>query len=214
MQMFTWIGGGKSTCISLLERFYDPLQGRIEVDGEAITSFNLKWLRTQISLVNQEPVLLSGTIADNIRVGKPTATQEEVENAARMANAYNFIMLFPDQFETLVGDKGSQLSGGQKQRIAIARAIIRDPRILLLDEATSALDNESERIVQEALDRLTESAHRTTLVVAHRLSTIRHADKIVVVGDGGVLEEGTHDELMARHDGIYARMVSIQQAHN
>jgi len=205
-------GGGKSTAIALLERFYDPLSGVIELDGKPLTDFNLNWLREQFSLVSQEPVLFSGTIEENIKYGKSNATTEEVVEAAKMANAYTFISQFPNGFETQVGDRGIQVSGGQKQRIALARAIIRDPPVLLLDEATSALDSESERIVQESLDRLILKGKkkRTTIVIAHRLSTIRHADKIAVVKDGEIIEEGTHNELMDLK-GEYAMLVEGQR---
>jgi len=200
-------GCGKSSIISLLERFYNPVEGEILLDGVEIRKINLKSLRQQIGLVGQEPVLFAGTIADNIRYGKPDATQEEIEAAARDSNAHDFVSHFPDKYETFCGEKGTQLSGGQKQRIAIARAIIKNPKILLLDEATSALDTESEKIVQEALDRVMKG--RTTIVVAHRLTTIKHADIIAVVDDCKIAEEGTHDELM-KFNGIYANLVMAQ----
>jgi len=169
-------GSGKSTAIQLIERFYDPDQGNVSLDGVNIRDLNVTWLRQQIGLVSQEPVLFSGTIAENIAMGKPGATRAEVVAAAQMANAHTFISEFPDAYETDVGEKGGQLSGGQKQRVAIARAMIKDPAVLLLDEATSALDTESERIVQAALDSLlTSSKKRTTIMIAHRLSTIRNA---------------------------------------
>merc|ERR1712146_807099 len=163
-------------------------------------------LRSQIGMVGQEPTLFTGSIVDNIKPGKPGATMDDVYEAARMANAFDFVSAFPDGFDTQVGEKGIQLSGGQKQRIAIARAIIRDPKILILDEATSALDSTSERVVQEALDKLLAAKRRTTLVIAHRLSTIKNADKIVVLSDGAVVEEGTHDDLMAKNS-TYASLV-------
>jgi len=194
-------GSGKSTAIQLVERFYDPDQGTVMLDGVDLKELNVKWLRQQIGLVSQEPVLFHGTIADNIASGKEGATREEVENAARMANAFEFISRFPSGFDTDVGEKGGQLSGGQKQRVAIARAMIKNPPILLLDEATSALDTESERVVQAALDDLLAKHKRTTIVIAHRLSTIRNADKIAVVSEGRIVEEGTHDELMAIGEG-------------
>jgi len=212
-------GSGKSSIISLVERFYDPVadsekaavvvpgeksnrDGGIKIDGFDIRDLDLKWLRSQIGLVGQEPVLFYGTIHENIAWGKKDATKEEVIEAARMANAHEFIMKIGG-YSTNVGDRGSKLSGGQKQRIAIARAIIKNPRILLLDEATSALDNESEKIVQASLDSLIaqKDQQRTTLVVAHRLSTIRNADVIFVLENDGsgarVAESGNHEELMA-----------------
>ncbi|KAG9407947.1 ABC transporter B member 10 [Aphanomyces cochlioides] len=206
-------GGGKSTCVALLERFYNPTSGSITLDGRDISTLNLHWLRSQIGLVGQEPVLFVGSIAENIASGisdsvPSTDLQERVEEAAKMANAHNFIMQFPDGYQTQVGLKGEQLSGGQKQRIAIARAIMKNPSILLLDEATSALDSESEKVVQEALDKLLAAKGRTTIVIAHRLSTIRNADKICVVSGGRIAEQGTHDELL-KHNGIYTRLVHM-----
>ena len=172
-------GGGKSTVISLLTRFYDPEGGVVELDGMDVRSLNVSWLRSQIGLVSQEPVLFNATIGENIAYGKAGATQAEIEAAARAANAHDFIAGFPQGYSTTVGDKGAQLSGGQKQRVAIARALIRDPTVLLLDEATSALDTESERVVQAALDALLRDKARTTVVIAHRLSTIRDADSLL-----------------------------------
>ncbi|KAG9407950.1 ABC transporter B member 10 [Aphanomyces cochlioides] len=210
-------GGGKSTCVALLERFYNPTSGSITLDGRDISTLNLHWLRSQIGLVGQEPVLFVGSIAENIASGisdsvPSTDLQERVEEAAKMANAHNFIMQFPDGYQTQVGLKGEQLSGGQKQRIAIARAIMKNPSILLLDEATSALDSESEKVVQEALDKLLAAKGRTTIVIAHRLSTIRNADKICVVSGGRIAEQGTHDELL-KHNGIYTRLVQSNKKH-
>ncbi|KAJ1475715.1 ATP-binding cassette transporter [Baffinella frigidus] len=203
-------GSGKSTVVSLVERFYDPDSGSVKMDGVDIRELNVRWLREQIGLVGQEPVLFAGTIADNIANGKVGATREEVEEAAKMANAYSFIMEFPAGFETDVGQKGGQLSGGQKQRVAIARAMIKNPSILLLDEATSALDTTSEKVVQQALDELMRKTKRTTIVIAHRLSTIRNADRICVVKRGRVVEQGTHDQLMANApNGAYYKL----QAH-
>jgi len=198
-------GCGKSSVISLIERFYDPASGDIKVDKFFLKDINIKCLRHQIGLVSQEPVLFSGTIAENISYGKEGATQEEIEAAARSANAHNFISEFPDGYKTQVGERGTQLSGGQKQRIAIARAIIKDPKILLLDEATSALDTESEKVVQDALDTVMKG--RTTIVVAHRLSTIQHSDKICVFRDGKIHEQGTHKDLMAL-GGAYYELVN------
>jgi len=199
-------GCGKSTCVQLIERFYDPDAGAVLLDGVDIKTLNVRWLRQNIGLVSQEPVLFSGSIFDNIAYSKPGATKDEVEAAAKMANAHDFIAAFADGYNTQVGEKGIQLSGGQKQRVAIARAIVRDPKILILDEATSALDTASERVVQEALDRLLQMKKRTTIIIAHRLSTIRGADRIVVFSDGVVVEEGTHDELYAL-DAHYTRLV-------
>ncbi|KFM27090.1 ABC transporter B family member 4 [Auxenochlorella protothecoides] len=201
-------GSGKSTVVGLVERFYDPLSGSVRLDGRDLRELNLKWLRSVVGLVSQEPVLFTMSVADNIRYGRPDASMEEVEAAARASNAHKFVARLPEGYHTLVGEGGIQLSGGQKQRIAIARAVIKDPKVLLLDEATSALDAESEAVVQEALDRL--MANRTTIVVAHRLSTIRHANSIAVVYKGVIVESGTHDELMGRHHGAYARLVQHQ----
>ncbi|GMF48777.1 unnamed protein product [Phytophthora fragariaefolia] len=200
-------GSGKSTAIALLERFYDPSSGMVALDGHDVRTLSLPWLRDRISLVSQEPVLFSGTIAENIALGKPGASRAEVEAAAKSANAFAFISNFPQGFDTEVGDRGAQVSGGQKQRIAIARAILRDPDVLLLDEATSALDNESERIVQASLDALMAQKRRTTIVVAHRLSTIRKADVIAVTRDGAIVEQGSHEELMRLPGGVYRGMV-------
>ncbi|KAG6577939.1 ATP-binding Cassette (ABC) superfamily [Phytophthora cinnamomi] len=200
-------GGGKSTGVSLIERFYDPVDGQVLLDGVDTKELNLNWLRSQIGLVGQEPTLFIGTIAENIAYGltdKPT--QQDIEEAAKMANAHGFITKFPDGYDTQVGMKGEQLSGGQKQRIAIARAILKNPNILLLDEATSALDSESEKVVQEALDKVVALKRRTTIIIAHRLSTIRKADKICVVSGGKIAEQGTHQELI-KLKGIYAKLV-------
>ena len=201
-------GSGKSTIMLLLERFYDPQQGVVTLDGYDIKTLNVRWLRQQLGLVSQEPVLFQGTVAENISYGKQgSATQTEIEEAARMANAHGFITNdLGAGYNTDVGLKGGKLSGGQKQRVAIARAIIKKPSVLLLDEATSALDNESERIVQAALDEIMTKQKRTTIVIAHRLSTIRTADKIAVVQEGAVVEEGTHDELLAMQ-GLYMNLV-------
>ncbi|KAG6608770.1 Multidrug resistance protein ABC Superfamily [Phytophthora cinnamomi] len=204
-------GGGKSTLIALLERFYDPNSGSILLDGRDIKTLNVKWLRSQIGLVSQEPVLFATTIFENIAAGGEGITREQVVAAAKLANAHTFIMSLPEQYDTLVGEKGVSLSGGQKQRVAIARAIVREPTVLVLDEATSALDAESERVVQAALNDLMDKTHMTTLVIAHRLSTVRRADKIVVVNGGHVVEEGPHDELVRIEDGIYRKLYTIQE---
>ncbi|XP_047217708.1 ATP-binding cassette, sub-family B (MDR/TAP), member 4 isoform X1 [Girardinichthys multiradiatus] len=200
-------GCGKSTTIQLLQRFYDPQEGSVSIDGHDIRSLNVCYLRGTIGVVSQEPILFATTIAENIRYGRLDVTQEEIEQAAKEANAYEFIMNLPDKFETLVGDRGTQMSGGQKQRIAIARALVRKPKILLLDEATSALDAESETIVQAALDKVRQG--RTTLIVAHRLSTIRNADVIAGFQKGNVVELGTHSELMEKR-GVYHTLVTMQ----
>ncbi|EGG17681.1 hypothetical protein DFA_08677 [Cavenderia fasciculata] len=200
-------GGGKSSIISLLERFYDPAQGEITIDGQDIHGMNLKSLRSILGLVGQEPTLFSGTVYDNIVYGKPNATMEEVETAAKSANAHDFISALPNGYQTQLGDKYTQLSGGQKQRVAIARAIIRQPKILLLDEATSALDSKSEKVVQAALDNIMKG--KTAIVVAHRLSTIIDSDIIAVIHNGTIIEQGNHRELMDLN-GFYSRLVSKQ----
>nr|GMD91550.1 ABC transporter B family member 11-like [Ipomoea batatas] len=204
-------GSGKSTVISLIERFYDPQSGEILIDGVNLKMFKLKWLRRQIGLVSQEPVLFTTTIKENIAYGKDCATMEEIRAAAELANAYKFIKDLPQGLDTMVGERGTQLSGGQKQRIAIARAILNEPRILLLDEATSALDTESERVVQEALEKV--MVNRTTVIVAHRLSTIRNADIIAVVHQGRIAEKGTHSQLLEDPQGAYSRLLHLQEAN-
>ncbi|CAF4687658.1 unnamed protein product, partial [Rotaria sp. Silwood2] len=202
-------GSGKSTCISLFLRYYEPSSGRIMIDGRPITDYNVKQLRQNIGVVSQEPILFGTSIYENIRFGKVNATQAEIEQAAREANAHNFIMQLPDKYETLVGERGIQLSGGEKQRIALARALVKQPTFLLLDEATSALDNVNEKIVQEALDRACKG--RTTIVIAHRLTTIQNAHHIYVLDNGSVIEQGTHETLMAKEGGKYQSMVKCQQ---
>ncbi|MCC0873479.1 SAV1866 family putative multidrug efflux ABC transporter [Staphylococcus aureus] len=200
-------GGGKSTLINLIPRFYDVTSGQILIDGHNIKDFLTGSLRNQIGLVQQDNILFSDTVKENILLGRPTATDEEVVEAAKMANAHDFIMNFPQGYDTEVGERGVKLSGGQKQRLSIARIFLNNPPILILDEATSALDLESESIIQEALDVL--SKDRTTLIVAHRLSTITHADKIVVIENGHIVETGTHRELIAKQ-GAYEHLYSIQ----
>jgi len=196
---------GKSTVISLLLRFYDTSSGKITIDGVNITTENVAMLRQQIGLVSQEPRLFNASIKDNILYGKPEATDEEIVEACKMANIHDWIMTQPSNYQTMCGVKGGKLSGGQKQRIAIARALVRNPKILLLDEATSALDSESEKVVQTALDKLIASKTRTVIVIAHRLSTIQAADRIFVLDQGQVVEEGTHQSLLAKA-GVYAAL--------
>ncbi|HEU5226657.1 MAG TPA: ABC transporter ATP-binding protein, partial [Ktedonobacteraceae bacterium] len=200
-------GAGKSTIFNLIPRFYNPTAGTIRLDGHALDKVTQHSLREQIGIVPQETILFGGTIRENILYGRLDATEEEMIEAARAANAHDFIMEFPNQYDTRVGERGMNLSGGQRQRIAIARAILKDPAILLLDEATSSLDNESEGLVQEALDRLMQ--HRTTVIIAHRLSTIKVAHRIAVLESGHLVELGTHDELMERNE-LYARLYSMQ----
>jgi len=203
-------GGGKSTVVAMLERFYDPTAGSITLDGTDIRDINVQWLRDHIGLVAQEPILFARTIKENIAYGMKGATDEDIIRVAKSANAHDFISQFPNGYQTQVGDKGAQLSGGQKQRIAIARVLLKNPKILLLDEATSALDSESEYVVQEALDHLLGGGNRTTIVIAHRLSTIRNADMIAVVKNGRIVETGTHDELLAINGSEYGKLVEAQ----
>ncbi|KAL2600377.1 hypothetical protein AAZV13_10G108700 [Glycine max] len=202
-------GSGKSTVISLVERFYDPQAGEVLIDGINLKEFQLRWIRGKIGLVSQEPVLFASSIKDNIAYGKEGATIEEIRSASELANAAKFIDKLPQGLDTMVCEHGTQLSGGQKQRIAIARAILKNPRILLLDEATSALDAESERVVQEALDRI--MVNRTTIVVAHRLSTVRNADMIAVIHRGKMVEKGTHSELLKDPEGAYSQLIRLQE---
>lgn len=201
-------GSGKSTLIQLIERFYDPLSGVVMLDGVDIKTLNVRWLRGQLGLVGQEPVLFQGSVAQNISYGKiGGATQEEIEEAAKLANAHGFITEnLQDGYTADVGLQGGRLSGGQKQRVAIARALIKKPAVLLLDEATSALDNQSEAVVQAALDGIMAKQSFTTIVIAHRLSTIRNADKIIVINEGKLAEEGSHDKLLA-NQGLYSSLV-------
>ncbi len=201
-------GSGKSTLAALLLRFYVPEKGEILFDGKNAADFSLSELRSQIAIVPQDVLLFGGTIKENIAYGKPNATDEEIRQAARQANAYDFIESFPEKFETIVGERGIKLSGGQRQRIAIARAVLKNPAILILDEATSSLDSESERLVQEALEKL--MVGRTSFVIAHRLSTIRNSDSIMVIDKGIVLEQGTHEELVMKPDGLYRNLTRLQ----
>ncbi|KAL0919048.1 hypothetical protein M5K25_011116 [Dendrobium thyrsiflorum] len=202
-------GSGKSTVISLIERFYDPQAGKVLIDGIDIKELQLLWLRGKIGLVSQEPILFASSIKDNISYGKDDATNEEIRYAAELANASKFISVLPEGLDTMVSEHGIQLSGGQKQRIAVARAILKNPRILLLDEATSALDAESERMVQEALDKV--MMNRTTVVVAHRLSTVRNADVIAVIYRGSIVEKGSHAELEKDTNGAYSQLIRLQE---
>ena len=204
-------GAGKSTVASLLPRFYNCDAGAIRIDGTDIRDVTLNSLRNQVGIVPQETILFNGSVYDNILYGRLDATKEEIEAAAKAANAHDFIMELPDGYNTMLGDRGVNISGGQRQRIAIARAILKDPRILVLDEATSALDTESERVVQEALNRL--MVGRTSIIIAHRLSTIKNADRILVLDKGKLVEDGTHEELMAKN-GLYAHLYQIQYRTN
>uniref|UniRef100_A0A5F8GIF1 Multidrug resistance protein 1 n=1 Tax=Monodelphis domestica TaxID=13616 RepID=A0A5F8GIF1_MONDO len=204
-------GCGKSTTVQLIQRLYDPTEGMVTIDGQDIRTLNVRYLREITGVVSQEPVLFATTIAENIRYGREDVTMEEIKKAVKEANAYDFIMKLPNKFDTLVGERGAQLSGGQKQRIAIARALVRNPKILLLDEATSALDTESEAVVQVALDKAREG--RTTIVIAHRLSTVRNADVIAGFEDGVIVEQGNHNELM-KQKGVYFKLVTMQTGGN
>src|SRR5690606_11172977 len=201
-------GAGKSTIIQLLLRFYTVNSGQIKVDGLPLSDWNLTQLRAHIGIVPQEVLLFGGSIRENIAYAKPEASEEEIIAAAKKANAWQFIKTFPDGLDTLVGERGIKLSGGQRQRVAIARAILKDPAILILDEATSSLDAESEFLVQEALDELMKG--RTTIIIAHRLATIRKVDRIYVLKDGEIVEEGTHDALALQDGGFYANLVRLQ----
>ena len=201
-------GSGKSTLADLLPRFYDVQEGSISIGGTDIRQFRVKDLRALMGNVNQEAILFNDSFYNNITFGVDGATREQVEEAARIANAHDFIMETEQGYDTNIGDRGGRLSGGQRQRISIARAILKNPPLLILDEATSALDTESERLVQEALDRLMKN--RTTLVIAHRLSTIRNADQICVMHEGKIVERGTHDELIAMNR-YYKRLVDMQK---
>ena len=201
-------GAGKSTFVNLICRFYDATDGQVLVRGVDIRDYDVRWLRRQVGVVLQEPYLFHGTVSDNIRYGNPDATDAQVIAAAKAANAHDFVVGFPDGYDTMVGERGQSLSGGERQRISIARAILHDPRILILDEATSSVDTETERQIQQALDRLTTGL--TTFAIAHRLSTLTAADRLVVLDKGKVAEEGTHDELVNKEGGVYAKLHQTQ----
>jgi ATP-binding cassette subfamily B protein len=201
-------GAGKSTLVNLICRFYDVTDGQILIDGIDIREYDVQWLRRQVGVVLQEPYLFHGTIADNIRYGNPQATEQQVIRAAKSANAHDFVVGFPDGYDTMVGERGQSLSGGERQRISIARAILHDPRILILDEATSSVDTETEKQIQQALDRLVEG--RTTFAIAHRLSTLQAADRLIVLEKGRIAEQGTHDELVNKEGGVYAKLHKTQ----
>ena len=200
-------GGGKSTICALLPRFYDVSEGSISIDGTDIRDVTQKSLRKAIDVVQQDIYMFWGTVRDNIAYGKPGASEEEIIQAAKLANIHDFIMSLDDGYDTMVGERGTRLSGGQKQRIAIARVFLKDPKILILDEATSALDNESERFIQASLEQLAKN--RTTIVIAHRLSTIRHADEILVIDQHQIIERGSHEELL-KQNGLYTKYYNMQ----
>ncbi len=201
-------GAGKSTLADLVPRFHDVSNGTLLIDGKNIKDYSLHSLRSQISIVTQEPILFNDTIAANIALGKPDATKDEIITAAKIANAFDFISTKEDGFETMIGDRGSKLSGGERQRLTIARAVLKNPPILILDEATSALDTESEKLVHDAINNMMQN--RTSIVIAHRLSTIRHADEIIVLQKGEIVERGNHDELLAL-DGYYKKLIEMQE---
>ena len=201
-------GAGKSTLADLVPRFHDVSGGALLIDGKNIKDYSLNSLRQHISIVTQEPILFNDTIAANIALGKPEATIEEIQEAAKIANAYDFIVKKDQGFDTMIGDRGSKLSGGERQRLTIARAVLKNPPILILDEATSALDTESEKLVQDAINNMMQ--HRTSIVIAHRLSTIRHADEIIVLQKGNIVERGNHESLLAQN-GYYKKLIEMQE---
>jgi ABC-type multidrug transport system fused ATPase/permease subunit len=201
-------GAGKSTIASLILRFYDPESGKVYFDDQPANQYDLHELRQELAIVPQEVFLFGGTILENISYGKPGSSKEAIKEAAQQANAHDFIKGFPDAYDTLVGERGVQLSGGQRQRIAIARALLKNPSILILDEATSSLDTESEKLVQDALNKLMKN--RTSIVIAHRLSTIKNADKILVLDQGKIIEEGTHESLLHTDNGLYKKLTELQ----
>ncbi|HEY7090003.1 MAG TPA: ATP-binding cassette domain-containing protein, partial [Tepidisphaeraceae bacterium] len=205
-------GAGKSTFVNLICRFYDVTDGQILIDGSDIRDYDVKWLRRQIGVVLQEPYLFHGTIADNIRYGNPAASESDIIRAAKAANAHDFIVGFPDGYDTMVGERGQSLSGGERQRISIARAILHDPKLLILDEATSSVDTETEKQIQQALDRLVEG--RTTFAIAHRLSTLQAADRLVVLDKGKIVEQGLHADLVDKPEGVYAKLHKTQVEMN
>ena len=201
-------GAGKSTFVNLICRFYDVTDGQVLIDGVDLRDYDVKWLRRQVGIVLQEPYLFHGTVAENIAYGLPEASPEQIIEAARAANAHDFIVGFPDGYDTMVGERGQSLSGGERQRISIARAILNNPRILILDEATSSVDSETEKQIQQALDRLV--AGRTTFAIAHRLSTLQAADRLVVLEKGRIVEQGKHSELVDKEGGVYAKLHKTQ----
>jgi ATP-binding cassette subfamily B protein len=205
-------GAGKTTIINLLSRFYDPIEGEILIDDVPMKNIKLDDLRRQFGIVLQEPFLFPGTISENIAYAKPDASRVQIMRAAKAANAHEFILRFPDGYDTQVGERGVRLSGGERQRISIARAILHDPRILILDEATASVDTETEKQIQEAIQRLIKN--RTTFAIAHRLSTLRNADRLLVIEKGKLTEMGTHDELMANDTGTFKKLVEMQTAVN
>ena len=201
-------GAGKSTLADLIPRFHDATSGQLLIDGVNIKEYSLSSVRAQMGIVTQEPILFNDSIANNISLGSPGANIAEIETAAMVANAHQFIMQKDENYQTNIGDRGNKLSGGEKQRLTIARAVLKNPPILILDEATSSLDTESERLVQDAINKMMQN--RTSIVIAHRLSTIRHADEIIVLKKGKIVERGTHDELI-KHEGFYNRLVFMQE---